>query len=142
MCFSATASFVSGALLTGAGLATLSRNSIPEQRVFAAMPLIFGLQQISEGFVWYALQRPGHEQTLAVASGLFLHCAFICFQPGKYPLVCQPDPDRQPRGDHLLHQLPHLDLVFFLGSGKRCDLVDFAARDSAVRGSCPCVRSA
>lgn len=85
MCFSATASFVSGALLTGAGLATLSRNSIPEQKVFAAMPLVFGLQQISEGFVWYALQTPGQEQTLAVASGLFLFAALILW-PTYVPL--------------------------------------------------------
>lgn len=85
MCFSATASFVSGALLTGAGLATLSRNSIPEKKIFAAMPLVFGLQQISEGFVWYSLQTPGQEQLLAVSSGLFLFAALILW-PTYVPL--------------------------------------------------------
>ena len=85
MCFSAAASFVSGALLTGAGLATLSRNSIPEQKIFAAMPLVFGLKQISEGFVWYSLQTPGHEQMLAVSSGLFLFAALILW-PTYVPL--------------------------------------------------------
>lgn len=85
MCFSAAASFVSGALLTGAGLATLSRNSIPEHKIFAAMPLVFGLQQISEGFVWYSLQTPGHEQMLAVSSGLFLFAALTLW-PTYVPL--------------------------------------------------------
>jgi hypothetical protein len=86
MCFSAPASFVSGALLTGAGLATLSRNSVPEQRIFAAMPLVFGLQQISEGFVWYSLQTPGQGQMLAVSSGLFLFAALILW-PTYVPLA-------------------------------------------------------
>ena len=49
------------------------------------MPLVFGLQQISEGFVWYSLQTPGHEQMLAVSSGLFLFAALILW-PTYVPL--------------------------------------------------------
>ncbi len=52
MCFSASASFVSSAiLLVGGGLA-LKQVKSPSQRAFAFMPLIFSIQQLSEGLLW------------------------------------------------------------------------------------------
>ncbi len=56
MCFSAAASFVAGASLSTAGVITMqkrSRNEIP----LALIPLLFGLQQITEGFVWISLTK-------------------------------------------------------------------------------------
>ena len=63
MCFSAQASFTAGALLSMAGLFSVAqvllrtpKSMNPQQRAsltaFAAVPLIFGLHQVSEGFVW------------------------------------------------------------------------------------------
>ena len=57
MCFSPSASFTSGILLTGLGVASLKKNSVPNKTLFASIPLAFGLQQISEGFVWLSLQQ-------------------------------------------------------------------------------------
>jgi len=57
MCFSATASFVAGSVLTAAGLIAVSRNGRNNQLAFASMPLLFGVQQLSEGFLWLALTR-------------------------------------------------------------------------------------
>lgn len=52
MCFSATASFTTGAILLSTWVITLyqvkDKSSIP----FASIPLIFGIQQIIEGLVW------------------------------------------------------------------------------------------
>jgi hypothetical protein len=55
MCFSAPASFVAGGLLTVAGALALRKNEDPAGRAFAAIPLLFGIQQLSEGFLWLAL---------------------------------------------------------------------------------------
>lgn len=52
MCFSASASFVSSAiLLVGGGLA-LKQVKTPSQKAFALIPLIFSIQQFSEGLIW------------------------------------------------------------------------------------------
>lgn len=58
MCFSAGASFgVSAVLLTTAALSyhkSASRSQIP----FAAIPLLFGVQQLCEGLVWISFNKP------------------------------------------------------------------------------------
>jgi hypothetical protein len=51
MCFSATASFVSGSVLTIAGAISLSSAKKNNQKLFAAIPLIFGIQQLFECLV-------------------------------------------------------------------------------------------
>lgn len=55
MCFSAGASFGAGVVLTAIGVASLKKVQQPSQLPFAAIPLIFAIQQISEGFLWLAL---------------------------------------------------------------------------------------
>jgi hypothetical protein len=85
MCFSAGASFAGGALITAIGVATVRKNSDSSRRVFAAMPLIFGVQQISEGFVWVALQSTGQELMLSIATHVFLFAAVILW-PTYVPL--------------------------------------------------------
>ena len=61
MCFSAQASFVAGVSLSVAGVATLrvarKRSEIP----FAMIPLLFGLQQLTEGAIWLTF---GHDTPL------------------------------------------------------------------------------
>ncbi len=56
MCFSATASFVLGSALIAAGSVAVKKAKAPKLIPFAGIPMIFGIQQISEGFVWIALQ--------------------------------------------------------------------------------------
>lgn len=54
MCFSATASLIAGGVLSAAGIGALAVTR--ERRVvpFAAIPLLFGVQQAAEGVVWLA----------------------------------------------------------------------------------------
>ncbi len=85
MCFSAGASFAGGAVITAIGVMTVRRNSDPSRRMFAAIPLIFGVQQISEGFVWVALQSSGNDLMLSIASYLFLFAAVVLW-PFYLPL--------------------------------------------------------
>jgi hypothetical protein len=55
MCFSATASFTVAATLLTAGVVAVKKISEKDQLVFACIPLLFSVQQITEGFLWIAL---------------------------------------------------------------------------------------
>ena len=52
MCFSATASFGASTILMGAGIVTLKMVKDPKQIMFASIPILFSIQQFTEGFVW------------------------------------------------------------------------------------------
>ena len=52
MCFSATASFTAGAVLLGLGTLTLRSARRPRELMFAAIPLLFAVQQLTEGVIW------------------------------------------------------------------------------------------
>lgn len=60
MCFSATASFGAAALLGGIGIASLSMIRKKAWIPFGSIPLLFGIQQLQEGFLWLALHNPNH----------------------------------------------------------------------------------
>jgi len=72
MCFSAAASFTSAIVLTGAGITTLSRVQQLRQLPLAMVPLIFAIQQASEGLVWIGLRQATTPFYLHPASYLFL----------------------------------------------------------------------
>jgi hypothetical protein len=52
MCFSATASFSAGTVLLGLGALTLKLVRHPRELMFAAIPLLFAIQQWTEGVIW------------------------------------------------------------------------------------------
>lgn len=52
MCFSATASFTAGVLLVAIGTATVRKAGSGREAIYAAIPLLFGMQQLTEGVVW------------------------------------------------------------------------------------------
>lgn len=85
MCFSAGASFAGGIVITTIGIATVKKVRKPEQKLFSTIPLIFGLQQISEGFVWVALQNTGNQVMLTISGYLFLLAAVVIW-PTIVPL--------------------------------------------------------
>lgn len=58
MCFSATASFSAGAVLTVIGVAAIKKTHHKSQFLFASIPLIFGVQQLAEGILWISLPNP------------------------------------------------------------------------------------
>ena len=57
MCFSATASFSAGAFLLGLGTITLKSARLPRELPFAAIPLLFAIQQLSEGVIWLTFRH-------------------------------------------------------------------------------------
>jgi len=77
MCFSATASFTAGAVLTVIGIATLKKAHHKSQFLFACIPLIFGVQQFAEGVLWVALPNPDLWKTQQIATMIYLIFAQI-----------------------------------------------------------------
>jgi hypothetical protein len=77
MCFSAGASFTAGTIISAIGIATEIKVQKPSQRLFASIPLIFGIQQIAEGFVWISLQNPGHLLMQNISTDIFLFTSDI-----------------------------------------------------------------
>jgi hypothetical protein len=55
MCFSASASFGLGITLSAIGVVCIKKVKIQAHYFFASIPLIFSIQQLSEGFLWLAL---------------------------------------------------------------------------------------
>lgn len=60
MCFSTSASFGAGVVLSTIGVITFKKVEAKSQLVFASIPFIFAVQQISEGFLWLALSDPNY----------------------------------------------------------------------------------
>lgn len=54
MCFSAQASFLAAGVLTFLGALALKRNRIKKAIAFAAIPLLFAIQQTAEGLLWFS----------------------------------------------------------------------------------------
>lgn len=52
MCFSASASFTAAAVLLGLGTVTMRRARSRRELPYAAIPLLFGVQQLLEGMLW------------------------------------------------------------------------------------------
>src|ERR1700756_1938659 len=56
MCFSPQADFVAGAVIAGVGVETLRRVRARRELIVGALPLLFGVHQLVEGFVWFGLR--------------------------------------------------------------------------------------
>ncbi len=82
MCFSATASFSAGIAITAIGIVTLKKAHQPRAYLFASIPLLFGIQQITEGFVWLSFMNPAYLAWQKAASILF-----IVFAQAIWPLL-------------------------------------------------------
>jgi len=77
MCFSVTASFGSGVVLAAIGVVTLKMTRKPSHLPFAFIPILFAIQQISEGFVWLTLQHPEYAKWQSVPIHVFMIFAHI-----------------------------------------------------------------
>jgi hypothetical protein len=77
MCFSASASFGAGIILTSFGVVTIKKVRNPSQLFFASIPFIFGIQQFSEGFLWLALTFPKYAFLEQICTYSFLFFAQI-----------------------------------------------------------------
>lgn len=96
MCFSSGASFIAGTALSATGIVTLKKTETKREIPFAAIPFLFGIQQISEGFVWLSLSSGGMAVN-SVASYLFLFFAYVIW-PIFIPfsaMLLEPDTSRK-----------------------------------------------
>lgn len=107
MCFSATASFTAGATLSVAGAVTVSRSDGKAELPLAMVPLLFGIQQISEGFLWVSINRslPGLQTWTTYIFSMFSHVFWPMFVPFAILLV---EPSQRRR--HALHVFQALGL--------------------------------
>lgn len=83
MCFSASASFIAAAALATAGAATLRLVSRPSELPFAAVPLLFGIQQFIEGLIWLSFDggSPVANSPLTFVYSLFSHVLWPLYVP-------------------------------------------------------------
>jgi len=72
MCFSTTASFGAGAVLSIIGVASIKKIQHPSQILFASIPLLFAVQQIAEGVLWVTLPNPVYASLSQVMTYVFL----------------------------------------------------------------------
>lgn len=83
MCFSATASFTAGITLSVLGVATLRQ--VPSRREFllGTFPLLFAIQQFSEGVVWLTLGQDSFNPINSLVTYIFLFFATVI-----WPILC------------------------------------------------------
>ncbi|MBN8707467.1 MAG: hypothetical protein J0L62_16465 [Bacteroidetes bacterium] len=77
MCFSASASFGAGTLLSVIGVAAIRKTHHPSQLMFAGITFIFGMQQLSEGMLWLTLPNPDYVNLHRIFTAIFLFFAQI-----------------------------------------------------------------
>lgn len=81
ICFSATASFTAGAILLAVGTIAVHRAQ-KSDFAYAAIPLLFGIQQIIEGTLWLALvERLSSQQCLTVGYLGFANILWPIYAP-------------------------------------------------------------
>ena len=83
MCFSATASFSAGAVLLVIGTLTLKAAPEPRELPFAAIPLLFAVQQLTEGVIWltFSMDAPPLNQVMTYGYSFFSHVLWPVYVP-------------------------------------------------------------
>ena len=86
MCFSATASFSAGIVLLGIGTLTLKAAMAAHQRralPFAAIPLLFAVQQLIEGVIWrtFSVDAPLLNSVMTHVYSFFSHVLWPVYVP-------------------------------------------------------------
>lgn len=90
MCFSAGASFTAGVVISIVGVATVIKVRKPSHKLFAIIPIIFGIQQFAEGLLWLTLQNPDHLAIQKISMYIFLITADVLWPvmiPGSLLLM-------------------------------------------------------
>ena len=83
MCFSATASFSAAAVLVGVAALTLKSAPRPRELPFAAIPLLFAIQQMSEGVIWltFTYEAPLLNAVMTYVYTFFSHVLWPVYVP-------------------------------------------------------------
>jgi hypothetical protein len=79
MCFSASASFGAGVVLAAVGIASIRKVESPSQIPFATIPLLFAMQQFTEGFLWLSLTDTAFASLKEVCTYNFLFFAQVAW---------------------------------------------------------------
>jgi hypothetical protein len=89
MCFSATASFTAGSALSATGGLTLRRSEGRYELPLALVPLLFGIQQLTEGALWLSLRNdlPLLRSWATYIFSMFSHVVWPIFVPFAILLV-------------------------------------------------------
>ena len=97
MCFSATASFSAGAVLLGLGTLALKSARRPRELPFAAIPLLFAIQQLSEGVIWLTFRygAPQLNTVMTHVYSFFSHVLWPVYVPVAVLLIEPPGRRRQ-----------------------------------------------
>lgn len=82
MCFAAEASFASGAVIGGMGLACLPKIKSARELLLGTLPLMFAIHQFEEGIVWLWLEDRVSPQT-----GRPAMLAYIVFAHALLPMI-------------------------------------------------------
>jgi hypothetical protein len=92
MCFSATASFSAGTLLLVIGTLTLKSAHRPRELAFAAIPLLFAIQQLSEGVIWltFRYEAPLFNAVMTHVYSFFSHVLWPVYVPVAVLLIEPP----------------------------------------------------
>ncbi len=83
MCFSASASFVAGTALLAVGALTVRKARRKAELPLAAIPILFGVQQLIEGVIWLTFQfdSPLLNPVMTFAYSLFSHVLWPLYVP-------------------------------------------------------------
>jgi hypothetical protein len=95
MCFSSQADFTAGTVITLVGVETLRCVRGRRELIVGALPLLFGLHQLVEGFVWLGLRgevSPGVGDTAKHVYIVFAHAVLPALVPLGFTLL---EPDRR-----------------------------------------------
>lgn len=92
MCFSATASFSSSIVLLGIGFLTLKAPRLSGELLFAAIPLLFAIQQFSEGMLWltFLYNAPILNIAMTYLYSFFSHVLWPIYLPLSVLLIEPP----------------------------------------------------
>ena len=96
MCFSPHADFIAGAVVAGVGVQTLRRVRVRRELIVGALPLLLGIHQLVEGFVWLGLRgelSPSLGDTAKETYIVFAHAILPALVPLGFTLL-EPDPRR------------------------------------------------
>lgn len=83
MCFSASASFIAGGALLAVGAVTVKKARQKRELPYAAIPILFGVQQLIEGVIWLTLRfdSPGLNPSMTLVYSLFSHVLWPIYVP-------------------------------------------------------------
>lgn len=97
MCFSAMASFSAGTVLLGLGALTLKSARSTRELPFAAIPLLFAIQQLSEGVIWLTFRDESLILNIVMTHlySFFSHVLWPVYIPVAVLLLELPGPRRR-----------------------------------------------